>query len=175
MEKIKKWKSLILSLIPLVDKFIKNHSSKYNPLHVFVVLLVWCSAIALIGVATHPQNAIKSAELIHWYSMILCLSGTLWIGAGVVYVVSFSEIRVLADFKEFQRHVIKTFSDASRHCIIGLMLVVFGTLLQVISETDYVIKSDATPDNYSCIIKLKINGYSEEAENITCEVSKPAQ
>lgn len=103
--------------------------------------LEWVIVIGFIGlVAAGVYSAVfapgKIEPLIFFQiaSQALILIGTLYVASGVIYHPPTSEFSTVA---EVQEHVTRVFSDASRHCKVGLILFIIGTIIDFAEKTKY--------------------------------------
>lgn len=121
MSLIKRCRSLVPRFMPV--------EQESNVLHWIAVAFVWMMVEAFVVKSFHREQA-NIAEMLDWYSRVCSFSGTFWIGAGVYYVRLPSAS--LGTLEKLTQHVQDVFFTASRHCLVGLSLIMVSFLCQLL-------------------------------------------
>lgn len=142
----------------------------FNLLHIFAVVIVWGFLIFLLAILIWKNSNFRADFLFHCASVVMGLCGTLWIAAGVIYKKPPKYIQ--SHYYFFRKHVINTLLSASRHCAIGILLIMCGTLMQIVADLEWTKKLDTENNNLKCKIMLYFKEKLGEAENIRCTIEQ---
>lgn len=138
-----------------------------NFLHQLVlVLLSIFLMLVLISLTREGISNTGLEDLFQRYSLWSTVIGTIWIAAGVMYTAPTEDLSPA----QLHAHVIETFKTASRHCAIGIGVILFGFGCQLVSGMDFIKKADKKPHQYDCRVWLHKTNETGEAERIKCTV-----